>query len=68
MKSQKEKALGILAKQIKELDINAILIQQELKTVGIPSPLDDARNLIYGVIKSNGYTLEVGTYKLNKIK
>jgi len=65
--TRKEQALKIIAKQIKELDNNAILLD-ELKKTDIPISLDltDARSIMFNVIRANGYELEANTYKLIK--
>ena len=60
--TQTEKALKIIAKQIKELDKNAILLSE----VDGNKDIFHARKNLYNLVTRNGYTLEIGTYKLLK--
>ena len=59
-----EKALTIIAKQIKELDSNALLLDE----LNCPISLSNVRNELFEIIAVNGYTLEFKTYKLIKNK
>lgn len=56
----KEKALTVIAKQIKELDKNALL----LDALNCPVTLANTRNELFFIIKVNNYYLEEKTYKL----
>ncbi len=58
--TEKEKALKIIAKQIKELDNNAIV----LDVLNSLKDIVDIRHRLYDVLVKNGYSLESGTYKL----
>jgi hypothetical protein len=60
--TRKEKALKIIAKQIKELDNNDILLQE----VGFRFHSQEIRLRLWDMITSNGYDLEPTTYKLIK--
>jgi len=60
--TRKEQALKIIAKQIKELDNNDILLQE----VGFRFHSQEIRLRLWDMITSNGYTLEERTYKLIK--
>lgn len=62
MATQKEKAMKLIAKQIKELDNNAILLQE----VGVRPETQRARLELFDALTKNGYTLEMTTYKLIK--
>jgi hypothetical protein len=62
--TRKEKALKIIAKQIKELDSNDILLQE----VGFRFHTQKIRLELWDIITRNGYTLEQHTYKLIKNK
>jgi hypothetical protein len=58
----KEKALKIIAKQIKDLDDNAELF----KDVKISFATQKIRLELWDILTINGYELEYGTYKLVK--
>jgi len=58
--TRKEQALKIIAKQIKELDNNDILLQE----VGFRFHSQEIRLRLWDMITTNGYTLEANTYKL----
>jgi hypothetical protein len=60
--TRKEQALKIIAKQIKELDNNDILLQE----VGFRFHSQEIRLRLWDMITSNGYNLEPTTYKLIK--
>ena len=62
--TRKEKALKIIAKQIKELDNNALLLEE----AGVRPEVLRARLLLFDALTKNGYTLEQHTYKLIKNK
>jgi hypothetical protein len=62
--TRKEQALKIIAKQIKELDNNDILLQE----VGFRFHSQEIRLRLWDMITSNGYNLEPTTYKLIKNK
>jgi len=62
--TRKEKALKIIAKQIKELDSNDILLQE----VGFRFHTQKIRLELWDIITRAGYTLEQHTYKLIKNK
>jgi hypothetical protein len=59
-KTRKEQALEIIAKQIKTLDSNDILLQE----VGFRFHTQKIRLELWDIITSSGYTLEERTYKL----
>ena len=60
----KEKALKIIAKQVKELGNNALT----LDVLESNEQLSKVRNLLFGIIAINGYELEFKSYKLIKKK
>jgi len=62
--TRKEQALKLIAKQIKELDSNDILLQE----VGFRFHTQKIRLELWDIITRNGYTLEQHTYKLIKNK
>lgn len=62
--TRKEQALKIIAKQIKELDSNDILLQE----VGFRFHTQKIRLELWDIITREGYTLEQHTYKLIKNK
>lgn len=62
--TRKEQALKIIAKQIKELDSNDILLQE----VGFRFHSQEIRLRLWDMITSNGYSLEQGSYKLLPFK
>lgn len=61
LKTNKEKALDIIAQQIKVLDDNTLLFAEE----GID--VADARQNLFNQIKQAGYQLEAGTYRPVKL-
>ena len=60
----KEKALKIVAKQIKNLDDNYIALIE----LPFPWTLKTVRENWFSIITKSGYDLEMGTYKLIKKK
>ena len=62
--TRKEQALKLIAKQIKELDSNDILLQE----VGFRFHTQKIRLELWDIITRAGYTLEQHTYKLIKNK
>lgn len=58
----KEKALKLIAKQIKELDQNDILLQE----AGLRPQTQAVRLQLWDCLTINGYSLEAQTYKLIK--
>ena len=64
MKTSKERALKLIAKQIKELDNNDIMLQD----AGMRFETQKIRLLLFDILTKNGYILEVASYKLIKQK
>lgn len=60
--TEKEKAMKLIAKQIKQLDENDILLQN----AGIRFETQKARLLLWDCLTKNGYSLQERTYKLIK--
>lgn len=58
----KEKALKLVAKQIKELDANA----EVLKEADMRFETQKIRLMLFDILTKNGFELEYGTYKLLK--
>lgn len=62
MTNRETKALKLIAKQIKELDQNAILLED----IGVRPEVLQARLLLFDALTKKGYSLEMTTYKLIK--
>lgn len=61
--TRKEQALKLIAKQIKDLDNNMILLQE----VGMRFQTQKIRLELWDILTTNGYSLEQNTYKLIKV-
>ncbi len=60
--TDKERALNVIAKQIKDLDNNALVLDV-LKDTPLPLGIKEARGILFSILKANGFEL-TKDYKL----